>query len=106
MRTARRYQPASLLAPMIDLFVLTLLVLLLRKPGFGLKGAPLPLLKEGSAAAAAPAGAAGGQTVTLRADGSARWRNEAVPLHSLAARLAREAARDGPIGLVVETDAR
>ena len=61
----RKYQPASLLAPLIDVFVLTLMLLLLRQPGFGLKSLPLPLLKEAGRTAARTTGEVSGQTVLL-----------------------------------------
>jgi biopolymer transport protein ExbD len=102
----RKYHPTPLLAPMIDLFVLTLLVLLLRKPVFGVDEGLLPVLKAppASAAPTSTAKAGTGLEARLRLDGVALWKKEEVPVEKLAERIAAETSEQEKVTLVVEVD--
>jgi biopolymer transport protein ExbD len=87
---------------MVDLFMLTLLVIIVRAPQFNLQGVQLPQLKADMPANQAMAADSSGNELRLRADGAILWQGETVVLEGLAERMASATAENTPITLVLE----
>lgn len=104
MRIRRKYHSTPLLAPMIDLFVLNLVLLLLNRPVFGINESTLPMLQvvEPSASPAGTADGAQRLEACLRHDGSVQWNKETVPIAQLVERIARETTAQQKVALIVE----
>jgi len=99
----RPYSPTSLIAPMLDLFLLSLCIVLMKQPAFGLRDLPVPPLvvhehKD------QPVGTALGHApiVVLKADGTALWKGKEIALADLPSRIAAETKAEEEVRVVVE----
>lgn len=94
----------NLLLPLIDVFMLSLLTVLVHDPQFNRSKLKLPWLtiKESEGATAAPERAA--FRAELRGDGSAWWQDEQLPVESLARCVVEQTQPSDRVQLAVETE--
>jgi biopolymer transport protein ExbD len=103
-----KYQSTPLLAPIVDVFILSLMLMLLNRPVFGVEERLLPILQvpEPSASQGRSAEREARPEACLRLDGSVLWNKEAVPIDKLAERIAQQTGEQQKVVLIVEIDAQ
>ena len=108
-RKKRRRQPTvanASVTSLLDLFVLSLLLILASRPQFGLEEILIPELILPENTVSEPAAASGMDRLELLADGSVRWRKEEVPIARVAALILAEPDQDRRIQLLIHTSDR
>jgi len=84
-------------------FLLSLLLILASRPEFGLEEIRIPELILPEKTVTEPKAASGMDRLELLADGSVRWRQEEVPLESVAELIAAEPDQNRDIQLLIHT---
>lgn len=93
----------SAVTSLLDVFLLSLMLILASRPEFGLEEIRIPELMLPRDTVMEPAATAGMDRLELLPDGSVRWRQEAVSLDSVAKLIAAEPDQDQDIQFLIHT---
>jgi hypothetical protein len=93
----------SFVKPMLELFMLTVLLIVARDPAFDVSVQTLPQLASADGPAAPAATGRARIAGLLRADGTVLWKEQPLPRELLAGRIATETTAQDTVALVVET---